>query len=197
MLNDSNSIDGVRHLWGVPIPPDREFDQDGNVWRVPEVLQYSVTSFWKGLFFKCGEFTRIDALPSWSWVGWDSVVSYDEEFVKRNSHEPSEVCVSIELKNGPIFDKIGPILDWDTFHEHYIELNNDYSQLTHFIRISAPLRLPMWKKTEHLRGRSDASSISRKDVICAHSFKTSIVRETLHSTMVSSGRLAGSVYSLS
>ena len=197
MLNDSNSIDGVRHLWGVPIPPDREFDEDGNVWRVPEVLQYSVTSFWKGLFFKCGEFTRIDALPSWSWVGWDSVVSYDEEFVKRNSHEPSEVCVSIELKNGPIFDKIGPISDWDTFHKHYTELNNDYSQLTHFIRISAPVALAHVEKDRTPEGKIRCIFHLEKGRYLRTQLQDVDCTGTLHYNMVSSGRLAGSVYSLS
>jgi len=47
------------------------------------------------------EFPRIADLPSWSWTGWDCIVSY-QEFLKKGLMKPEEVSVSIELKSGRI-----------------------------------------------------------------------------------------------
>jgi len=82
MLNYSNAIQRFRHLWSVPIPPDKGFVRNGKVLPFYQP-QYSNASFVKGLFFHTSlsfnpsaRVTRIPTLPSWSWTGWDGPVFY-------------------------------------------------------------------------------------------------------------------------
>ena len=112
MLNHSNAIHRVRHLWGVPIPPDKGFVKNGKVLPFYEP-QYSTTSFVQGLLFHTGldfepsvRVTRIPTLPSWSWTGWYGPVSHQAHMPGTDGrhHSPSEVGVSIELKNGQLLD---------------------------------------------------------------------------------------------
>jgi len=137
MLNYINAIHGFRHLWGMPIPPDKGFVKNRRVLPFYEP-HYSNTSFVKGLFFHHASqspdrVTRIPIFPSWSWLGWDGGVLYPLYLKGEGHYSPLEVGVSIELKNGQL-------LDLCDFHERYAELN-DYSQLTHFLHISAPVAL--------------------------------------------------------
>lgn len=155
MLNESNALRSIRHLWGIPIPPDEEFDENGET-----QLKYSSASFVKGLLFQMPPpitATRIPNLPSWSWTGWDVAVLY-EDFLRYYNPSPSTMVVSIELEKVES-EKDGQLLEWDEFHanrydklnERYGELN-DYPKLSPFLHVSAPVALAYVDKDRTPKG---------------------------------------------
>lgn len=83
-----------------------------------------------------GDSVRIPSLPSWSWVGWDGDLffGYMGDFQPLNLNPPPKI--SIELTSGQI-------LDWDTYHETYANVNSltNVSQFIHISTYTFPIRI--------------------------------------------------------